>query len=187
MAELRGYFGIGAEGMSKPGNLGNLVRSAHAFGASFVFTVNAKLQKRDLQTDTSAAPDHLPVYRFQGADSLRLPDGCQLVGIELTGDAIDLPSFQHPKQAAYILGPERGELSAPVMAACDHVVKIPTKFCINVGMAGAIVMYDRLRTLGRFPPRSVMPGAPVEGLDPHHFGGYEYRPENNDDKSDEKG
>jgi len=38
---LRGYFGIGAEGISKAGNLGSLMRSAHAFGASFLFTVAA--------------------------------------------------------------------------------------------------------------------------------------------------
>ena len=32
----RGYFAIGIEGGSKAVNLGNLLRSAHAFGASFV-------------------------------------------------------------------------------------------------------------------------------------------------------
>ena len=38
---MRGYFGIGVERVSKPMNVGNLFRTAHAFGASFVFTVNA--------------------------------------------------------------------------------------------------------------------------------------------------
>jgi tRNA G18 (ribose-2'-O)-methylase SpoU len=37
----RGYFAIGVEGISKAVNLGNLLRSAHAFGASFVFTIGA--------------------------------------------------------------------------------------------------------------------------------------------------
>ena len=36
---MRGYFGIGVEGINKPFNVGNLFRSAHAFGVSFVFTV----------------------------------------------------------------------------------------------------------------------------------------------------
>ena len=31
---MRGYFGIGVEGISKPMNLGSLFRTAHAFGAS---------------------------------------------------------------------------------------------------------------------------------------------------------
>ena len=36
----RGYFAIGVEGISKAVNLGNLLRSARAFGASFVFLVD---------------------------------------------------------------------------------------------------------------------------------------------------
>ena len=43
---MRGYFGFGAEGISKPMNMGNLVRSAHAFGAKFVFTVSAHYSVR---------------------------------------------------------------------------------------------------------------------------------------------
>ena len=38
---MRGYFGIGIEGVSKPMNLGSLLRTAHAFNASFVFTIGA--------------------------------------------------------------------------------------------------------------------------------------------------
>ena len=41
----RGYFAIGVEGLSKPMNFGNLVRSAHAFGASFFFTVGKSVPK----------------------------------------------------------------------------------------------------------------------------------------------
>ena len=36
---MRGYFAIGAQGISKPMNLGSLLRSAHAFGASFFFAI----------------------------------------------------------------------------------------------------------------------------------------------------
>jgi hypothetical protein len=35
----RSYFAIGIEGGSNAVNLGNLLRSAHAFGASFMFTI----------------------------------------------------------------------------------------------------------------------------------------------------
>jgi hypothetical protein len=34
------------------------------------------------------------------------------------------------------------------------------KFCVNVGVAGAIVMYDRLISMGRFAPRPVSAGGP---------------------------
>ena len=36
---------------------------------------------------------------------------------------------------------------------CDYTIKIPTKFCINVQIAGSIVMYDRIRSLGKFAQR----------------------------------
>ena len=55
---MRGYFGFGAEGISKPMNMGNLVRSAHAFGAQFVFTVSAHYSVREGKSDTSKAPNH---------------------------------------------------------------------------------------------------------------------------------
>ena len=60
---MRGYFGFGAEGISKPMNMGNLVRSAHAFGAQFVFTVSAHYSVREGKSDTSKAPNHLPWYQ----------------------------------------------------------------------------------------------------------------------------
>jgi hypothetical protein len=36
------------------------------------------------------------------------------------------------------------------------------KFCVNVGVAGALVMYDRLLSLGRFADRPVHEGGPED-------------------------
>src|SRR6185312_7094120 len=55
----RGYFAIGVEGVSKAVNLGNLMRSAHAFGANFVFTVGADEKAVELHHDTSTASAHM--------------------------------------------------------------------------------------------------------------------------------
>ena len=158
---MRGYFALGMEGISKPMNAGNLIRSAHAFGASFVFAVNAHERVHKAKSDTSKTPDHLPFYFWDSIEDMVLPAGCALVGVELTDDAVDLPSFRHPLKAAYVLGPERGTLSNDMLAKCDHVVKIPTRFCINVATAGAIIMYDRVRSSGKFACRPVKPGGPA--------------------------
>ncbi len=167
----RGYFGIGVERISKPMNFGSLMRTAHAFGASFVFTVDPAFPARAVhRSDTADTPNGLPVYSFADADSLALPRGCKLVGVERLDEATALPSFRHPHRAAYVLGPERGSLSPALVERCDLTVKIPTRFCINVGVAGAILMYDRLITRGRFAPRAPRPGGPVEQL-PEHFHG----------------
>jgi len=172
---LRGYFAIGAERISKPLNLGNLMRSAHAFGASFVFTVAAHERiarpgELVAKADTSKAPEHVPYYAWPTVDSMSLPEGCELVGIELLDEASELPSFRHPLRAAYVLGAERGSLTAAMLRRCDHVVRIPTAFSINLATAGAIVMYDRVRCLGRFPPPPVSPGRAVEPLPVHVHG-----------------
>ena len=172
---LRGYFAVGAERISKPLNLGNLMRSAHAFGASFVFTVaanktisapNSSIRK----SDTSKTPDHVPYYAWDNIEQMMLPQGCDLVGVELTEDARDLPSFRHPLRAAYVLGAERGSLTPRMIERCQHIVRIPTAFCINVATAGAIVMYDRVRMLGHFPPPPVSPGGEIEAVPVHIHG-----------------
>jgi hypothetical protein len=74
----RGYFAIGVEGISKPVNLGNLLRSAHAFGASFVFTIGADARAFEMRADTSKAET---LCRF------------------IIGEA--LPSLPYPKAAAW--------------------------------------------------------------------------------------
>ncbi len=157
----RGYFAIGAERISKALNLGNLMRSAHGFGASFTFTIGASYQALEARADTSKGRLHLPHFNWATVGELALPEGCRLIGVELLDQAIELPSFRHPMCAAYVLGPEQGELSPALIARCDHIVRIPSSFCINLAMAGAIVMYDRVRCLGRFPPRPLTEGGPT--------------------------
>ena len=62
---MRGYFGVGVEGVSKPMNLGNLVRIAHAFDASFFFSVAPRLKLSDANSDTSNAEGALPFYALE--------------------------------------------------------------------------------------------------------------------------
>ena len=148
----RGYFAIGVEGISKPVNLGNLLRSAHSFGASFVFTIGADPRALEMRSDTSRAETHVPLYHWRDLAELALPKGCSLVGIEILEEAADLPSFPHPLRAAYVLGPERGALTPELAARCQHLVRIPTAFSLNVATAGAIIMYDRCALLAASAP-----------------------------------
>jgi len=157
----RGYFGIGVEGVSKSANTGALLRTGHAFGAAFCFTIGAGWDARaGRSADTADTPAHVPLWRFADLDALRLPAGCVLVGVELLPDAVDLPSFRHPLNAAYVLGPERAGLSAPVLAQCRHVVRIPARFALNLAVAGAIVLYDRMIQHGRYADRAVTASGP---------------------------
>jgi hypothetical protein len=105
--------------------------------------------------DTADTPGHVPLWRFADLGQLRLPQNCALVGVELLDEAADLPSFRHPLNATYVLGPERSGLSPAMLRCCRHVVRIPTRFALNLAVAGALVLYDRLLQHGRFAERPV--------------------------------
>ena len=168
---MRGYFGVGVDGISKPMNLGNLMRIANAFGASFFFSIAPQVTLSDAESDTSRTQRALPFYSYPTAAEFRLPTGCRLVGVQITDDAVELPRFRHPSRAAYVFGAERMSLSPDILARCEFVVKIPTKFSINVGMAGAIVMYDRLISAGGYGGRPIAPGRePADVPPPHKWG-----------------
>lgn len=178
---MRGYFAIGIERVSKPGNIGNLMRTAHGFGAAFVFALRANYKGdasaaiNKAHSDTAKTAQAIPYYEFEDLDALSLPKGCRLVAVEMTEDATLLPSFRHPLRAAYILGGERVSVSKGTLARADDVIKIPTRFSLNVATAGAIVMYDRLISYGRFPGRPVGEGGEAQPLPAHVRGGVRQR------------
>jgi len=156
-------LGVGMEGISKEANFGTIARTAHAFGASFIFGIKPDINVSDMRSsDTAASPDHVPYYEYDKTADMQLPKGCQVVGVELVEGAVPLPSFRHPSRAVYVFGPEMGNLSDAMLDRCDHVLKIPMKFCVNVGVAAAIVMYDRQICLGMHAPRPVKAGGPPD-------------------------
>ena len=167
---MRGYFGIGIEGVSKPINVGNLMRSANAFGASFIFTVGANCDVSTSASDTSNTTGQVPFYSFESIEDMLLPAGCALIGIEIDKSAVELPSFRHPRRAAYVLGMERIGLTQTMTECCDYLVKIPTKFSLNLATAGGILMYDRMLTMRRFADRPVVTSGKAVKLDKHVFG-----------------
>jgi tRNA G18 (ribose-2'-O)-methylase SpoU len=176
MAQQRGYFGLGVEGLSKPMNAGSLMRTAHSFGASFTFAVSPYVDMRGIRNaDTSRTADQVPYYQWNSPGEIVLPKGCALIGVELVEQSIMLPSFRHPERAAYVLGPERGSLSQEMIDRCDFVVRIPIAFCVNVGIAGAIVLYDRMISRGRYAERPVKAGGPDMELPPHVHGEQVFR------------
>jgi tRNA G18 (ribose-2'-O)-methylase SpoU len=79
-----------------------------------------------------------------------------LVGIELLENAEYLPSFRHPRLAAYVLGSERYGLSKNILQKCDKIIKVPTKFSLNLALTGGIVLYDRLISMKNFDKRPIM-------------------------------
>lgn len=143
----RGFFAIGVFHSKSDVNIGTLMRSAEAFGASFTFTVGRRGAWKQASNNRKAHR-HVPHFEFDTIADLRdhLPVGCLLVGVELMEVAIELPEFSHPERACYLMGAEDHGLSNEAKAACHIFTQIPgAGSCLNVAVAGSIVMYDRVQ------------------------------------------
>lgn len=141
----RGFFAVGIYRTKTEANVGTLWRSAHLYGASFVFTVGRRYQRQS--SDTPKTPLHTPLFHFDTIDDLRahLPWSAPLVGIELDPRATPLTSFTHPERAVYLLGAEDQGLPQSVTDLCHSLVQIPAvrSQSMNVAAAGSVLLYDR--------------------------------------------
>lgn len=138
----RGYVGVGVYHPKTEANIGGLWRSAHAFGADFIFTIGPRYKHQP--SDTTKAERHIPLFEFLTVDDFlaHLPKGCQVVPVEVNG-VVGLPYVKHPEKAAYLLGPEDGSLPETLMSNRKLTIRIDTAHCLNVATAGSLVLYDR--------------------------------------------
>lgn len=140
----RGFFGIGIFHPKHEVNMGTLFRSATNFGASYVFTVGRRYKEQN--SDTTKTWRHIPFYHFESVADLKkhLPKACPLIGVELDEKAHDLTKYIHPERACYMLGAEDCGLPKRVVSECHELVVIPElNQCLNVAVAGSILMYAR--------------------------------------------
>ena len=143
------YFGIGIQNGKTPENLGVLWRSAQNLGASFIFTIGNRYAKQ--ACDTHNAVKAMPYFHYENFEDFyaHLPKGAMLVGVELTDNAVDLETFNHPRRCVYLLGAEDHGLTKIAIEKSHHLVKFKSELSLNVSVAGSIVMYDRQLTKSR--------------------------------------
>lgn len=148
MSAPRGYFGVAVWKPKSTDNVGTLWRSANIFGASFIAVIAGRYQKQ--ASDTMATHRHVPLYHFDTFAAFRegQPLGCRIVAVELCEGARNVVDYAHPEQAVYLLGPEDGSLSPDILAACHSRLVIPGTHCLNLAVAGSVIMYDRIAKAG---------------------------------------
>lgn len=138
----RGYYGIGIFHPKTESNMGSLWRSAHNFGAGYIFTVGRRYKPQC--SDTTKAWKHLPMFEYEDWDRFLegRPRESALVFVEQSDESTDLREFKHPERAVYILGAEDHGIPEKMMIG-HHRIAINTPMCLNVAVAGSIVMFDR--------------------------------------------
>lgn len=143
ISKTRGFASIGLHNPKTPENVGGVIRAAHAYGAASVAISGQRIDGRHISapTNTTRFDKHMPIYRGELRDLI--PFGAVPVAVELVDDAESLFTFQHPRSAFYIFGPEDSGLGASIREWCEHKVYIPTAICMNLAACVNVVLYDR--------------------------------------------
>jgi len=152
----RKYFGMGIESIKYENNMGTLMRSAHCFNADFIYTIGAKY--RETPGDTTKVSRGYTILHWTNPMEMRAntPPEAMIVGVEtpnrveevrangiIAPTPVEIIDFIHPDKAVYVLGNEARGLSDDMLAVCNHIVYITTNYCLNVSVAGSIIIYDR--------------------------------------------
>lgn len=139
----RGYLAVGIYRPKHEVNVGSVVRTAHLYGASMIFTVGDRYRRQ--ASDTGDSTQHVPLVHFDTADQMFSALSAPVVAVELAPSSVRLGAYQHRESAAYLFGAEDTGIPADVLAGCAEVVQIeaPRPWSMNVANAAAVVMHDR--------------------------------------------
>ena len=128
--------------VADPGNVGTLLRSAYAFGASLALSPGcADITGPKALRASAGAVFRVPTAGFDQAQGRRIA----LVAHE----GRPLARIKHEVPITFVLGAEREGLPDEVVAACDETASIaitPQAESLNVAMAGTIALYEFRRS-----------------------------------------
>lgn len=141
------YFGIGIYQPKTEDNLGTLWRTAHVYGASFIFIIDAKYKKKS--DDVLKVWSKIPLFQYENLEAFlaTVPYSCKLVGIEMDQTSLPIQSYKHPERAVYLLGAEDNGLPKKLKEKCHDLIVLPGERSLNVAVAGSIVVFDRINKL----------------------------------------
>lgn len=138
-------FGVAIDNPDKETNIGNLMRTAHAFLCGEIILIGSRKYQ--------GAGSH-GIERFERIRHLPtrqeflewLPgSGYETVAVEIHPEAERLDRFAFPEKPLFLLGSEFYGLDETLLSAAIHKVTVP-QFglvpCLNVNIACSIVLYE---------------------------------------------
>lgn len=140
---------IGLVNPKNPVNVGMIMRAAGCYEADAVFYSGVRFARaQKFAADTKNANRKIALVEVENLLD-EIPDGAELVAVELIEGATPLMDFVHPDNAYYLFGPEDGSIKKEFLDHCKHVVYIPTIGCMNLAATVHVVLYDRMAKSGR--------------------------------------
>jgi TrmH family RNA methyltransferase len=151
------FLGVVFDRPASPGNIGSIIRSADAFGASGVIVTGHAADvydPRSVRASTGSlfgvpavrVPSHREVIAWVAEQR---EQGCPLriAGTDEQGQ-VDLFDFDLTGPTLLLIGNETKGLSTAWREACDHMVRIPmtgTASSLNAASAATAVLYEAAR------------------------------------------
>jgi TrmH family RNA methyltransferase len=145
-----GDFAVVLDDVRDPGNLGTIVRTAVALGVADVVVTDddTDLTSRRVLDASRSAVLRSRIHRYPSptaavADLRAL--GFEVVATSSRGDIVQAQTPLRGNRVALVVGNETDGVSDAVLAAADHVVRIPMAGgveSLNVGVATGISLYE---------------------------------------------
>lgn len=141
------------EALQDPGNIGTIIRTAHAGDCGGVVLTKGccDLYNPKIVRATMSGMFSVPVV--SGEESGKVieyfrANGYKIVAGALTDSAVDFYSADLSGKALIIIGNEGNGVEKSTLALCDSVLKIPMRSdaeSLNAAVAGSIMLYEHFR------------------------------------------
>lgn len=149
----KGQTFVALDRVRDPGNLGTIIRTADAAGASGVILVGDCTDPFSLETvrATMGSVFAVPVYRATSEEFLgwAKKSGGQIVATHLAG-SVDYRTIDYAKKPTILLmGNEQSGLPEELAKAADRLARIPQAGradSLNLAVATAVMLYEARRT-----------------------------------------
>jgi TrmH family RNA methyltransferase len=136
-------------GVGDPGNVGTVLRSALAFGASCVTFGPRCADPHGPKAVRASMGAIFDVPLARAASPADLP-GERIALVAGEGDELSVLAGDRRGEITLVIGAERDGLPADVVAACDRVAHIPiASESLNAAMAATVALYEMTRRPSR--------------------------------------
>jgi RNA methyltransferase, TrmH family len=131
-------------GVHDPGNVGTILRSAEAFGAASVAIGPGTADPFGPKAVRASMGAVFTVALAQAATLADLPG--QTVALDTGTDATPALDTLRLTEVTLLIGAEREGLPADLIAAADHIARIPiATHSLNAAMAATVALYEASR------------------------------------------
>jgi TrmH family RNA methyltransferase len=138
-------------GVADPGNVGTVLRSAEAFGASSVALGPGCADPHSPKAVRASMGAIFTVTLARGVPPEELP-GTRIALAAGAREVLEGPVREHGGAVTLLVGAEREGLPPAVLAACDRVARIPiASESLNAAMAATVALYEMTRGPSRVP------------------------------------